>query len=312
MQTITARKPNKMALLKKWAPLYLMMIPGLAYFIVNNYLPMFGLVMAFQRVNFSLGILGSPWVGLENFRFLFATRDAWIITRNTLLYNAAFIVVNTVIGVALAIFISDVKNKHLKKIFQGSTLFPFLMSAVVVGYLVFAFFSMRTGFVNNTILPAFGRDPIFWYNEPRHWPGILIFVNTWRSVGYGILIYIASINGIDPSLYESAVLDGATKWQQIRNITIPLIIPTVIILLMLGIGRIFFADFGLFYQVPRNSGLLFPTTNVIDTYVFRGLMVTGNVAMSTAAGFYQSIVGFVLVLTANGLVRKFSKENALF
>jgi putative aldouronate transport system permease protein len=310
------KKPNRrrkrIAWIKKWSPLFIMMIPGLGYLIINNYVPMLGLVMAFKNMDFRLGILASPWAGFDNFRFLFATRDAWIITRNTVLYNFAFIVVNLILGVTIAIFISDVKNKTLKKMFQGSILFPFLMSSVIIGYIVFAFLSMRTGFINNSILPALGMDRVFWYNEPRHWPPILIFVNTWRGVGYGVLVYIAAINGIDPSLYESAVLDGASKWKQIRSITLPLIKPTVVILLMLGIGRIFFSDFGLFYQVPRNSGLLFPTTNVIDTYVFRGLMVTGNIGMSTAAGFYQSIVGFILVLGSNALVRKFDRDSALF
>lgn len=306
------RKRSKNKNFKKWLPFYLMMAPGLIYLLVDRYIPMLGLVMAFRHMDFSVGIWGSPWAGFDNFRFLFATRDAWIITRNTLLYNTAFIIVNLVVGVTIAIFITDLKNKTLKKMFQGSVLFPFLMSTVIVGYIVFAFLSMRTGFVNNTILPFFGQDPIFWYNEPNRWPPILVFVNTWRGVGYGVLIYIAAINGVDPSLYESAVIDGATKWKQIRHITLPLIKPTIIVLLMLGIGRIFFSDFGLFFQVPRNSGLLFPTTNVIDTYVFRGLMVTGNVGMATAAGFYQSIVGFVIVLGSNLLVRKFDKDNALF
>ena len=282
------------------------------YLIVNNYLPMAGLVIAFKQVDFKKGIFASDWAGLKNFEFLFASDDAALITRNTLLYNLVFIVLNTVLGILLAIFICDVASKKLKKIYQSAILFPFLMSMVIVGYIVYAFFSMQSGIVNKTILPALGMDPIFWYNEPKYWPAILIFVNAWKGVGYGCLIYISSINGIDPTYYEAAELDGAGKLKQIWHITLPCILPSVITLTLLNIGRIFYSDFGLFYQVPRNSGMLFSTTNVIDTYVYRGLMQQNNIGMSSAAGFYQSIVGFALVLISNLVVRRVSRENALF
>lgn len=297
---------------KRYLPLYAMFLPGAIYLIINNYIPMAGLVVAFKKYNVRAGIWGSAWNGLENFKFLFATSDAWVITRNTILYNLAFIIINTVIGIIFAIFICDVLNKKLKKIYQSAILFPYLMSAVIVGYIVFAFLSQSTGIMNNTILSALGIDPVNWYSEAKYWPFILIFVNTWKGVGYGCLIYISTINGIDPSLYEAAMLDGASKWKQIRNITLPSLVPTVITLTLLNVGRIFYSDFGLFYQVPRNSGLLFSTTNVIDTYVYRGLMESSNVGMSAAAGFYQSLVGFALVLLANFIVRRFSRENALF
>lgn len=297
---------------KRYLPLYAMFLPGAIYLIINNYIPMAGLVVAFKKYNVRAGIWGSAWNGLENFKFLFATSDAWVITRNTILYNMAFIIINTVIGIIFAIFICDVLNKKLKKIYQSAILFPYLMSAVIVGYIVFAFLSQSTGIMNNTILSALGIDPVNWYSEAKYWPFILIFVNTWKGVGYGCLIYISTINGIDPSLYEAAMLDGASKWKQIRNITLPSLVPTVITLTLLNVGRIFYSDFGLFYQVPRNSGLLFSTTNVIDTYVYRGLMESSNVGMSAAAGFYQSLVGFALVLLANFIVRRFSRENALF
>lgn len=297
---------------RRYIPLYAMFLPGAIYLLINNYIPMAGLVVAFEKYNVRDGIWGSAWNGLKNFKFLFATSDAWVITRNTLLYNLAFIVINTVLGIIFAIFICDVLNKKLKKVYQSAILFPYLMSAVIIGYIAFAFLSQSTGIVNNTILPALGIDPINWYSEAKYWPFILVFVNTWKGVGYGCLIYISNINGIDPSLYEAAMLDGASKWQQIKSITLPSLTPTVITLTLLNVGRIFYSDFGLFYQVPRNSGLLYSTTNVIDTYVYRGLMESSNVGMSAAAGFYQSLVGFALVLTANFIVRKFSKENALF
>ena len=312
MEKAVKRPGSRAEKLKKWLPLYLMMLPGAIYIIINNYIPMFGMVIAFKQVDFSKGILGSDWVGLKNFEFLFATEDAMVITRNTILYNLAFIVLNLFLGILFAIFICDVANKRLKKVYQSAILFPFLMSMVIVGYIVYAFFSMQNGIVNKSILPMFGQEPIFWYNEAKYWPAILVFVNTWKGVGYGCLIYISAINGIDPTYYEAAELDGAGKLKQIWHITLPCILPSIITLTLLNIGRIFYSDFGLFYQVPRDSGMLYSTTNVIDTYVYRGLMRQGNIGMSSAAGVYQSIVGFCLVLLSNLVVRKVSRENALF
>lgn len=301
-----------MAKFKRYLPLYLMFLPGAIYLFINNYIPMAGIIVAFKTYNARAGIWKSPWAGLANFQFLFATPDAWVITRNTILYNLAFIVLNTFFGIVFAIFICDTLSKRMKKIYQSAILFPYLMSAVILGYIVFAFLSQSTGILNNSILPALGKDPIDWYSKPQYWPFVLLFVNTWKGVGYGCLIYISAINGIDPALYEAAQLDGATKWKQIRYITLPFLKPTVITLTLMSVGRIFYSDFGLFYQVPRNSGLLFPVTNTIDTYVYRGLMQSGNVGMSAAAGFYQSIVGFIIVLIANAIVRKTSPDNALF
>ena len=297
---------------KRNLPLYLMFLPGALYLVINNYIPMGGLIVAFKQYNVRNGLFGSKWIGLKNFKFLFATPDAFVITRNTILYNLAFIVINTVLGIAFAIFICDALSKRLKKVYQSAILFPYLMSAVILGYIVFAFCSQSNGILNKSILPALGMSPANWYATPKYWPFILIFTNTWKGVGYGCLIYISAINGIDQGLYEAASLDGATKWQQIKHITLPELVPTIITLTLMSIGRIFYSDFGLFYQVPRNSGAIFSATNVIDTYVYRGLMEQSNIGMSAAAGFYQSIVGFALVLIANLVVRKVSKENALF
>ena len=300
------------AKLRRYLPLYLMFLPGAIYLLINNYIPMAGIIVAFKKYNARLGIWKSPFCGLANFEFLFKSPDAWVITRNTILYNVVFIALNTVVGIMFAIFICDTVSKKLKKVYQSAILFPYLMSAVILGYIVYAFLSQSTGIVNNSILSVFGKEAVNWYAEPKYWPFILIFVNTWKGVGYGCLIYISTINGIDPSLYEAASLDGATKWQQIKNITLPFLKPTVITLTLMSVGRIFYSDFGLFFQVPRDSGLLYSTTNVIDTYVYRGLMKSGNVGMSAAAGFYQSIIGFIIVLTANAVVRKVSEENAMF
>ena len=312
MKKAEVKKGKKKNALKEYWPLYLMMLPALLYLLINNYIPMAGMVIAFKKLNFAKGIWASPWAGLKNFKFLFASKDAWIITRNTLLYNVAFILVNMVVGIAIAILITEVRNTKLKKIYQSAILLPFLMSMVILSYIVYALLSAENGLVNNSILPLFHIDSIQWYQEPKYWPAILIIANCWKGVGYGCLIYIASLIGIDPSFYEAARLDGASKWQEITKITLPSLVPTIITLLLLSIGRIFYSDFGLFYQVPMNSGVLFPTTNVIDTYVYRALIEQGNISMSSAAGVYQSLVGFCVVMLSNWIVRKVDKDQALF
>lgn len=312
MKKAEVKKRKKKNALKEYWPLYLMMLPALLYLLINNYIPMAGMVIAFKKLNFAKGIWASPWAGLKNFKFLFASRDAWVITRNTLLYNVAFILVNMVIGIAIAILITEVKNIKLKKLYQSAILLPFLMSMVILSYIVYALLSAENGLVNNSILPLFHIDPIQWYQKPKYWPAILIIANCWKGVGYGCLIYIASLIGIDPSFYEAARLDGASKWQEITKITLPSLVPTIITLLLLSIGRIFYSDFGLFYQVPMNSGVLVSTTNVIDTYVYRALIEQGNISMSSAAGVYQSLVGFCVVMLSNWIVRKVDKDQALF
>ena len=223
--TAPAHKMNRKRI-RRFIPVYLIMLPGLIYLFINNYMPMPGLIVAFKQYNIKKGIYGSAWVGLKNFEYL-------------------------------------------------------------------------------------GKDPVSWYSEPKYWPFIIIFISAWKSVGYNCIIYLSSIMGIDRSIYESASIDGASKWQQIKFLTLPLLKPTIIMLTLMAIGRIFYSDFGMFYQVPMNQGALYSTTNTIDTYVYRGLIQIGNISMSAAAGVYQSVVGFVLVLLANLAVRKFDKENAL-
>ena len=312
MKKAEVKKGKKKNVLKEYWPLYLMMLPALLYLLINNYIPMAGMVIAFKKLNFAKGIWASPWAGLKKFNFLFDSKYAWIITRNTLLYNVAFILVNMVVGIAIAILITEVRNTKLKKIYQSAILLPFLMSMVILSYIVYALLSAENGLVNNSILPLFHIDPIQWYQKPKYWPAVLIIANCWKGVGYGCLIYIASLIGIDPSFYEAARLDGASKWQEITKITLPSLVPTIITLLLLSIGRIFYSDFGLFYQVPMNSGVLFPTTNVIDTYVYRALIEQGNISMSSAAGVYQSLVGFCVVMLSNWIVRRVDKDQALF
>jgi putative aldouronate transport system permease protein len=313
VHSVSAKKVNtKMIRFKRFLPLIIMMVPGLVYLLVNNYLPMFGLIIAFKDINYAKGIFASDWIGFKNFEYLFTTRDAFVITRNTILYNGGFIILNTVLAIAVAIMLNEIKNKLAKSFYQSVILLPFLISMVIVSYLGFAFLSEDVGYLNNTILPLLGLEGISWYNEAKYWPYILTFINMWKGVGFLCVIYLAAIIGIDQEYYEAATLDGANKWQQIINITLPTIMPVIIMMTLLGIGRIFYSDFGLFYQVPMNSGALYDTTNVIDTYVYRGLMQLGDIGMSAAAGLYQSIVGFVLVLLSNYLVRRKSKDNALF
>ncbi|MCU6707758.1 ABC transporter permease subunit [Paenibacillus sp. J5C_2022] len=303
---------KKLSRVKKYNVLFLMMVPGLLYLIINNYLPMFGVVIAFKDFNYSSGIWGSEWIGFENFEYLFKTSDAFVITRNTILYNVAFIILNLIIAVGVAILLNEVRQRLLSRFYQSVILLPYLISMVIVGYLVFAFLSMETGLVNNSLLPLLGLEEISWYSEARYWPYILTIVQVWKSAGYLCVIYLAAIIGIDPEYYEAATIDGASNWQKIRRITIPLIIPVITVMTLLQIGRIFYSDFGLFYQVPLNSGALQSTTNVIDTYVYRALMTLGDIGMSSAAGLYQAFVGFVLVLLSNYMVRRRNRDNALF
>jgi len=288
-----------------------MAVPGMLYLFINNYMPLPGLVLAFKNYNARKGIWGSDWAGLNNFKYLFATQDAFIITRNTILYNLTFIVVNTMMAIAVAIILSELRTRG-KKFYQSAILLPFLISSVIIGYLVFAFLSTENGFINNSILAPLGLERISWYIEKKYWPFILVLVNTWKNIGYNCIIYLSTIVGFDKGYYEAASIDGASKWKQITKITIPLLRPTIIMLVLMSIGRIFYSDFGLFYQVPQNSGALYSVTNTIDTYVYRGLLELGDITMSAAAGVYQSLVGFILVLGANLLVRKMDPENALF
>ena len=274
-------------------------------------MPLPGLVLAFKKYNAKKGIFGSKNVGFKNFKYLFATKDAFVITRNTILYNVVFIIVNTVLAVFVAILLAEMTSK-LKKIYQITILLPFMISMVIVSYLVFGFLSNDNGFLNNTILKALGKEPVQWYMQKQYWPFILVFVNAWKVIGYNCIIYLSTILGIDRSIYESASIDGSGKWTQIAKITIPLLKPTIIMMTLLAVGRIFYSDFGLFYQVPQNQGALFSVTNTIDTYVYRGLLELGDMSMASAAGLYQSVVGFICILTANLIVRKLDSESALF
>ena len=296
----------------KYRAMLLMLAAPVVYLVVNNYIPMIGVIIAFKNVNYAKGIFRSDWVGLKNFTYLFATQDAYVITRNTLLYNLAFIVLNVVVPITLAIALSELRGKRLKKAYQTVMLFPYFISTVVVSYLVLALLSPDNGLMDRVVLPAFGLRSIDWYNAPAYWPFIIPIVFVWKTAGYSTIIYLASIAGIDPQYYDAIAIDGGTRWHQIRYITLPYLRPTAVVLSLLAVGRIFNSDFGLFYQVPLQSGTLFPVTNVIDTYVYRALIQANDLGMASAAGVYQATVGLVLVLVTNTIVRRINPELALF
>ena len=295
--------------IKNDLPLYLMMLPGLIYLVCNNYLPMFGILLAFKRINYSVGIFKSPWVSFSNFEYLFKTKDAFIMIRNTLAYNAVWIIMDIVLAVFIALCMNEIAQRKIAKVIQPIICFPSMVSAVILSFLVYAFLSASYGYLNTTFFRA---NPINWYNEPKYWPLILTIVHIWQSAGQSSVIYMASIGGIDKGLYESARIDGATKFEQIKYITLPLLKPMIIMMLLLSIGRIFNSDFGLFYQVPLGSGMIIDTTQTIDTFVYRALMVSNNIGQSSAASVFQAVIGFVLVLLSNLLVRKINPENSLF
>ena len=311
---ITAVRRQKPALLKELAKnkvLYLMLLPGLLVLLVNNYLPMFGIVIAFKDYNYAKGFWKSDWVGFNNFEYLFNSKAAFLITRNTILYNVAFIVIAATVAVALAIVFNELLNKRMSKFYQSVMFLPYFFSWVVISYLVFALLSSDMGFINK-ILISNGMQPVEWYVDPRFWPLIIILVNTWKWTGYDSIIYLAAIIGFDKSLYEAAAVDGASRFQQITKVMVPMLMPVITVLTLIKVGRIFFTDFGLFFNIPRNSGPLYDVTNVIETYVFRALRQTGDIGMASAAGFYQAVVGFIVVLTANYIVRKIDKDSSLF
>lgn len=277
---------------------------------------MFGIVIAFKQYryfgNFIENIVQSPWVGFSNFDFFLKTPYAFNFTRNTILYNVVFIILGLVIPVFFAIALNEIRNKFLGKVYQSLMFLPYFLSWIVVSYLGYSLLSIDAGFINRHILEPLGMKGIRWYFEPAYWPVILTLFQVWKYTGYNMVVYLAAIAGIDPEYYEAAAIDGASKWQQISKITLPLLQPMMIILTLLAVGRIFNADFGLFYNVPRNSGSLYSVTDVIDTYAYKALRNMNNIGMASAVGAYQAVVGFFTVMAANLIVRRIDKDKALF
>lgn len=292
--------------------LYVMALPTVIFLIIFAYMPMIGLVMAFQDYNVNLGMFGSKFVGFANFKYLFTTTDAWIITRNTVCYNLVFMVVNNCLAMAMAMLLSELTARRYAKVLQTIYMLPYFLSWTVVAIVVTAFLDRDKGLVNQIIKAMGGAGKTNWYQQKALWPFLLVGLNAWKGVGYGTVLYLAVISGISHDFYEAAVLDGATKLQQAWYITLPQLRMVLCISIILAMGSIFRADFGLFYSVTLDSGRIYAVTDVIDTYIYRGLTKLANVGMSTAAGFYQSLVGLVMVIIANKVVTKIDPDSAMF
>ncbi|WP_027628284.1 ABC transporter permease [Ruminiclostridium cellobioparum] len=291
--------------------LYLMFLPVALYFIIFAYVPMGGIILAFKEFNIRDGILFSPWNGIENFRFFFASGKAWQVTKNTLEYNVVFLACYTFFSILTAIMISEISNKWFKKIAQSFMFLPYFISWVVVAAFIYNFFNYDYGLVN-TLIKNVGGQPIDIYAEPANWVILLPVLYVWKWVGFGSVLYLAAIMGIDQECYEAATIDGANMFQKITKITLPLLRPTIIVLVLMGVGRILRGEFDMFYNIIGNNGILMDATDIIDTLVFRSLMGTQDFGMASAAGFYQSVLCFVIILIVNGVVRKVDNENALF
>lgn len=297
--------------LKKNWPLFLMALPAILFVLITQYFPMSGLVLAFKNYRFNLGVFGSPWNGLENFRFLFVSGTGWLITKNTILYNLLNLVTSQGLAIVIAIVISEMPGRIYRRTLQSVVFMPYFISWVLVGTFVHSIFNYETGLLNN-ILASMGLERINAYGMPGLWPWIICIFNAWKWSGYNSIIYIASITGIDGECYEAADIDGANIFQRLRYITLPAIRPTVITMLLLQIGRILRGDFEMFYQIVGNNGQLFNATDVIDTYVFRSLLTSANMGMTAAATLYQSVLCFIIIVTVNYIVKRIEPEYALF
>lgn len=293
------------------AAFLLMVFPGFLLTFIFQYMPMGGLIIAFKNIDYAKGIFGSDWVGLKNFKFLFDSPDLPIILRNTIGYNLVTIILGAIIPTVFSIGFSLLRNKRGGKVYQTLIMLPYFISWIIVTYIVYSFLSYKTGLVNH-LLAAIGKEPVDWYGAVKMWPYLIVFLGLWKSVGYSTVVYIATISGIDSSLYEAASIDGANKWHQIWYVTLPELSAVIIIMLILAIGKLLNADFSLFYNVPMESGALLPVTNVISTYVYRALMLNADIGMSSAAGFFQSVVGFILVMLANRVVKMIDEEKSMF
>ena len=312
------RASGRFSKAKKTLMLLTMVAPGALWLLLLRYLPMGGIILAFKNYKiypkdptFLNNLIHSKWVGLDNFKFLFTTGDSWVMIRNTLAYNIVFIILGMIIPVAFAIMMSELSKKFVAKTYQTLMFFPYFLSWVVVSYFLNAFIDAQYGLIPMAQRAA-GETAVSWYTTPGPWPYIILFANLWKNVGYSTVLYLAAITGIDQTQYEAAAIDGASKWQQILHVTLPNLRTMIAILFILNVGKIFNADFGLFWNVPMQNGALFSVTQVIDTYIYRVLMNTGNIGQSTAAGLLQNIVGFICIIGANAVVKKIDSDSTLF
>lgn len=312
------RASGRFSKAKKTLMLLTMVAPGAIWLLLLRYLPMGGIILAFKNYKiypkdptFLNNLIHSKWVGLDNFKFLFTTGDSWVMIRNTLAYNIVFIILGVIIPVAFAVMMSELSKKFVAKTYQTLMFFPYFLSWVVVSYFLNAFIDAQYGLIPMAQRAA-GETAVSWYTTPGPWPYIIVFANLWKNVGYSTVLYLAAITGIDQTQYEAAAIDGTSKWQQILHVTLPNLRTMIAILFILNVGKIFNADFGLFWNVPMQNGALFSVTQVIDTYIYRVLMNTGNIGQSTAAGLLQNIVGFICIIGANAVVKKIDSDSTLF
>ena len=309
-----AEKRSFAATVKQQSALYIMLIPGILYLILFNYLPMFGMILSFKKINFRDGILGSAWCGLDNFRYALSSPSLITALKNTVLYNIVFLFIGLVLSILLAIMLDLLWGKLSKKVYQTIMIMPHFLSWVIVSYLVFGFLSMESGVVNNTILSIFGMDKINWYMESKYWPVILIIVYFWKEWGYSSILYTSALAGVDVQLYEAADIDGASVPQKLWYITLPAIKPIISMMLILKVGSILTTDMGLFYQVPLNTPQLYNTTNVISTYTYNLMTGAGanTLGMASATSMLNSLVGFVLIVVSNKIVKKLDSDSGIF
>ncbi|NWL87124.1 MULTISPECIES: ABC transporter permease [unclassified Paenibacillus] len=311
------KKNGQQRLRTRWrkqdTELTLLALPTTVWYILFCFLPMFGIIIAFKNFKITGGFLSnvfnSSWSGFKNFEFLFKSNDAWIIIRNTLGYNFLFIILNIVIPVTLALMIGHLHNRRAGKVYQTMMFLPYFLSWVVVSAVIWAFLSFDKGIANQMLLQM-GSEPVNWYMEPQYWPFFLVFMNIWKGLGYGMVVYLATITGIDSTYYEAAVIDGASIWQQTKYITLPMMKLVIVMMFILAVGRIFYTDFGLFFQVPRDSNSLFNVTTTIDVLVYKQLK-TATVGMASAAAFVQSVMGCLTILLANWIVRRIDPDSAM-
>lgn len=309
--SVGKKKNSFLKTVKRNWMLLLMLAPAVIYVLIFSYAPMTGIVLAFKNYQYAGGIYKSPWCGLNNFKALLVAGKLGMVTRNTLLYNIAFIALGVVFEMGSAILINELISKRFKKIAQSFMFLPYFISWVVVGAIMYNVFNFERGIVNH-ILTAIGVTPFDLYNTPNAWPIVIIMLKVWKATGYGSVVYLAAITGLDQEMFEAASIDGASAWQKIKYITIPSLIPTMMIMVLLAIGNIFRGDFGLFYQTVKSSALLQPVTDVIDTYVFRLLITNSDIGVSAATGLYQSILCFITINICNALVKKLDPDYALY
>lgn len=296
--------------IKRNRNLLYMLLPAMIYVIVFNYIPMFGVTIAFKDYNYVDGVLNSPWCGLENFEYLKISGKLWQLTRNTLLYNLAFIVLGIIFEVGFAIMLSEITKKTFKKVTQACMFLPYFISWVVVSTVMINIFG-QNGVLSN-VLAGFGIEDFSIYQQVKQWPIVMICVRLWKQTGYGTVVYLAAIAGLSQETFEAASIDGANIWQKIKYITIPGLKPTIFVMFLMAVGNVFRGDFGMFYQLVGNNQLLLESSDVIDTFVYRSLITTPNIGMSAAAGFYQSVLCFITIVSVNWLVKKIDPEYTLF